>query len=288
MKKLILSLSMLFCILNAETITVGGKNFTEQQFLAEMTTQLLKAKGFDVDKKSGMGSTVLRKAQVHGQVDIYWEYTGTSLVTYNKVKQKLTSEEVYNTVKKLDKKVGLVWLNPSKANNTYALAMRAEDKNKYNISSISDYAEAMKSKKKIITGLNSEFSARVDGMPGVQKAYKFRLPRKNLIKMDSGLIYTALKNKKIDVGLVFATDGRISAFDFYTLEDDKGFFPNYAIAPVIREDTLNKNPELSTILNKASAVLTDDLMRKINAQIDVDKKGLKDVASEFLKENNLI
>jgi len=288
MRKLLGLLSLLFGLAYAETIVVGGKNFTEQQFLAEMTSQLLEAKGFDVDKKNGMGSTVLRKAQVHGQIDLYWEYTGTSLITYNKVKEKLTSKEVYERVKKLDKEVGLVWLNPSKANNTYALAMRLSDKNKYNINTISDYAKAMNSKIKIKTGLNSEFSARPDGMPGVEKTYNFKLARSNKIKMDSGLIYTALKNKDIDLGLVFATDGRISAFNFYTLEDDLGFFPNYALVPVIRAETLKKNPTLKTILNKVSAVLNDDLMRSINKQIDVDKKTVKSVAAKFLNENGLI
>ena len=288
MRKLLALLSLLVGLAYAETIVVGGKNFTEQQFLAEMTSQLLKAKGFDVDKKNGMGSTVLRKAQVHGQIDLYWEYTGTSLITYNKVKEKLTSSEVYERVKKLDKEVGLVWLEPSQANNTYALAMRISDKNKYNINTISDYAKAMNNKLKIKTGLNSEFAARPDGMPGVEKAYKFKLSRSNKIKMDSGLIYTALNNKDIDLGLVFATDGRISAFNFYTLKDDLGFFPNYALVPVIREETLKKNPSLKNILNKVSGILTDDLIRSINRQIDVDKKTVKNVAANFLNENGLI
>ena len=288
MKKLLALLSLFVGLAYAETIVVGGKNFTEQQFLAEMTSQLLRAKGFDVDKKNGMGSTVLRKAQVHGQIDLYWEYTGTSLVTYNKVKEKLTSTEVYNRVKELDKKVGLIWLNPSKANNTYALAMRLSDKDKYNINTISDYAKASKNNVKIKTGLNSEFSARPDGMPGVEKTYKFKLKRSNKIKMDSGLIYTALKNKDIDVGLVFATDGRISAFNFYTLEDDLNFFPNYALVPVIRADTLKKNPSLKGILNKVSSILSDDLMRNINKQIDVERKTVKSVATEFLTKHGLI
>ncbi|MEO1105134.1 MAG: glycine betaine ABC transporter substrate-binding protein, partial [Pseudomonadota bacterium] len=76
----------------AQEVVVGGKNFTEQLLLAEMTAQLLQANGFDVDKNDGLGSTVLRQAQENGQVDLYWEYTGTSLVTYNKVEDKLSSE----------------------------------------------------------------------------------------------------------------------------------------------------------------------------------------------------
>jgi len=288
MKKLLIILSVLIGILQAQTLVVGGKNFTEQQFLAEMTTQLLKKKGFDVEKKNGMGSTVLRKAQIHGQIDIYWEYTGTSLITYNKIKEKLNAQGVYSKVKQLDKKVGLIWLKPSRANNTYALAMRKEDIDKYGIKTISDYAKAMKNKENLKTGLNSEFSARADGMPGVQKVYKFRLPRKNLIKMDTGLIYSALKNKKIDVGVVFATDGRIKAFNFYTLKDDKDFFPSYELAPVVREDILKKYPKLEEILNKVSLILTNKIMRKINSEIDVEKIPVKDVAHKFLKENGLI
>jgi len=278
----------LFRFATAGTIVVGGKNFTEQYFLAEATTQLLEAHGFNVAEKSGMGSTILRKAQVNGQVDIYWEYTGTSLVVYNKINEKLNAAETYKRVKKLDKKVGLVWLNPSRANDTYAFAMRLSDKNKYNINTISDLAKAIRNKKNLKIGLNAEFSVRSDGMPGIEKAYNFQLPRDLGVKMDSGLIYTALKNKNIAVGLVFATDGRISAFHLYTLKDDKGFFPNYAIVPVIREKTLKKYPKLGKLLNKMSAVLTDKVMINVNKQIDVDKKSIHEVAKNFLKRFKLI
>jgi hypothetical protein len=74
-------------------VVVGGKNFTEQQLLAEMTTELLQAKGFTVTKKDGLGSAVLRAAQENGQVDVYWEYTGTSLITYNKINDRLSPED---------------------------------------------------------------------------------------------------------------------------------------------------------------------------------------------------
>src|SRR2546430_17441214 len=79
----------------AQTIVVGGKNFTEQQIMAEMTTQLLKAKGFTVDKRAGLGTAPLRQAQEAGQVDVYWEYTGTSLITFNKVADKLDAAATY-------------------------------------------------------------------------------------------------------------------------------------------------------------------------------------------------
>ena len=103
---------------SAQNVVVGGKNFTEQLLMASMTSQLLQAKGFKPDIKSGMGSAVLRQAQENGQIDIYWEYTGTSLITYNKVTEKLSAADTYKRVKELDAAKGLVWLNPSKANNT--------------------------------------------------------------------------------------------------------------------------------------------------------------------------
>lgn len=122
----------------AQTLVVGGKNFTEQQLMAEMTTQLLKAKGFTVDKRAGLGTAPLRQAQENGQVDVYWEYTGTSLITFNKVADKLDAAATYAKVKELDAAKGLVWLNPSKANNTYALAMRKADALSKGIASLSD------------------------------------------------------------------------------------------------------------------------------------------------------
>ena len=111
-------------------IIVGGKKFTEQQLVAEMTAQLLRANGYKVDKRADLGSSVLRAAQENGQVDVYWEYTGTSLITYNKITDKLSAEQTYKRISELDAQKGITWLNPSKANNTYALAMRKVDAEK--------------------------------------------------------------------------------------------------------------------------------------------------------------
>src|SRR3954471_15319196 len=122
----------------AQNIVASGKNLTEQQIMSQMTAQLLQAKGFKVEVKAGMGSAVLRQAQESGQIDVYWEYTGTSLITYNKIADRLSPTDTYNKVKELDAAKGLVWLTPSKANNTYGLAMNQDDAKKQGIASISD------------------------------------------------------------------------------------------------------------------------------------------------------
>lgn len=272
----------------ADTIVVGGKNFTEQQLLAEITAQLLKAKGFEVDKRAGMGSAAVRTAMENGQIDVYWEYTGTSLITYNKINERMSAEDTYKKVKELDAKKGIVWLEPSKANNTYALAMQADEAKKLNIASLSDLAAHENKKADLTLASNAEFYARPDGLKPLEKAYGFEFKRDQVKRMDSGLVYEALKNGDVDVGLVFATDGRIPAFNFTVLKDDKNYFPSYALAPVIRKQVLDKNPKLADILNAVSAKLDDKVMAKLNASVDVDKKSIEQVASSFLKDNGLV
>ena len=270
------------------TIVVGGKAFTEQILMTEMTVQLLEAKGFKPDRKAGMGSAALRSAHENGQIDLYWEYTGTSLVTYNKVTDKLNAADTYKRVKELDAAKGLVWLNPSAANNTYALAMRRDDAAKRGIGTISDLAKAVKADAKLSFASNSEFFARPDGLKPMQETYGFEFARDNVKRMDTGLTYQALRDSQVDVSLVFATDGRIPAFNFVVLRDDKGFFPAYALTPVVRKEVLDKNPKLAEPLNALSAKLNDAVMGRLNAAVDVDKKSVEDVARAFLREQGLL
>jgi osmoprotectant transport system substrate-binding protein len=281
------ALALGFQAAQAQTVTVGGKNFTEQQLMSEITTQLLNAKGIKAEKKAGLGSAVLRQAQENGQIDLYWEYTGTSLITYNKVTDKLNADDTYKRVKELDAAKGLVWLNPSKANNTYALAMRRDDAQSKNIRSLSDLARAVKGGANLSLASNAEFAARPDGLKPLQEAYGFEFSRDNVRRMDTGLTYQALKEKQVDVSLVFATDGRVPAFDFVILQDDKGFFPAYAMTPVIRKQTMDANPKIAPLLNALSAKLDDATMGKLNASVDVDKKTIEAVAAQFLKDAGL-
>ena len=272
----------------AQNIVVGGKNFTEQQIMAAMTSQLLKAKGFTPDIKAGMGSAVLRQAQESGQVDVYWEYTGTSLITYNKFTEKLSAADNYKKVKELDAAKGLVWLNPSKANNTYSLAMNADDAKKLGVVTISDLAKKVKDGGKLTFASNAEFYARPDGLKPLEQMYGFEFARDNVKRMDTGLVYQALKERQVDVGLVFATDGRVPAFNFVILQDDKGYFPAYAMTPVVTKKALDANPKLADILNSLSAKLDDATMSRLNASVDVDKKTVEEVAQTFLKQQGLI
>ena len=110
----------------AETLRIGGKTFTEQRILTAITAQLLQKRGYDVTVTTGLGSPLARAAQESGQLDIVWEYTGSSLIVYNHIDEKLDAAASYRRVKQLDEAQGLVWLKPTRFNNTYALAMPEE------------------------------------------------------------------------------------------------------------------------------------------------------------------
>ncbi|QQK64661.1 glycine betaine ABC transporter substrate-binding protein [Cobetia sp. cqz5-12] len=281
------ALSILSSQAYAKEISVGGKNFTEQLILSSMTTQYLEDKGYDVQERSGMGTAVLRNAQENGQVDLYWEYTGTSLISYNKVTEKLSPEKAYQRVKQLDGEKGLIWLSPSEANNTYALAMRKKHAKELGINTISDLARAINSGEKLVLASNATFYARDDGLRPMQKKYGFEFGRKNIKRMDQGLTLPSLDSGEVDVAMTTATNGRIPALDLTVLEDDKDFFPDYALTPVVREEILEANPELEAQMNELSAKLNDNVMAGLNSQVDVDRKSVEQVAEDFLKEHGL-
>ncbi|PRD40602.1 glycine/betaine ABC transporter substrate-binding protein [Phyllobacterium phragmitis] len=206
----------------------------------------------------------------------------------NHIDKPMSAEDTYNTVKELDAKKGITWLNPSAANNTYALAVQASNEKTDAIKSLSDLAASYNDDGGLVMAVNAEFPGRPDGLPGLEKAYGFKTTRADLRPMDSGLTYPALRDGQVDVALVFATDGRIKAFDFRILTDDKGFFPNYATVPVVRTSVLEANPGLEKPLNALSAKLSNSVMQTLNAEVDVDRKSIGAVATQFLTDNGLI
>lgn len=269
-------------------LRIGARVFTEQTMLAELTAQYLRDKGYQVQITGGLGSNLARSAQESGQLDMLWEYTGVSLVAYNHIDEKLDSEQTYQRVKELDAKKGLVWLSPSKFNNTYALALPEEVAGQYpQINTMSDLTQVLKDEVKEghIVALDTEFANRSDGLVGMVKHYGMNLNRENTRQMDAGLVYTALRNGQVFAGLVYTTDGRLNAFKLKVLQDDKHYFPDYTAAPVIRREYLDKHPQLATQLKPLADLLDDQTMRDLNARIDVDHESPTAVAADFLSKH---
>lgn len=275
-----------------KSLIVGGKNFTEQLLLPELAGILLEQAGFDVKLKTGVGTAIARKSLENAQIDLYYEYTGTAYTLFYKQKEKeimTVPEKVYSWVKKADSEKGLVWLDPVKFNNTYTLMMRKREAEKLGIKSISDLgAYVSKNPDKLIFALGAEFWERPDGFKGLMKTYNFNLPIKQVKKMSMGLTYQALQKKLVNSAAGFATDGRIAAFGFVNLVDDKFFFPVYNPVPVVRKGILDKYPEIEGILKPIADNLTTEEMQQLNKAVDVDHKQVHAVAMDWLKSKNLI
>ena len=278
--------------LSEKKIVLGGKNFTEQYILSEIAKILLDKNSFNVEMRTGIGSTVARQSLENDQIDLYYEYTGTAYTIYHKQSNKIIMtdrDKCYSWVKDADNTKGLVWLDPVLFNNTYTLLMRKKQAELLGIKSISDLGKYInKNSKKLVVGIGAEFWERPDGFRPLMKLYGFSVPYSNLRKMDDGLVYKALKDKQVDVSMGFATDGRISSFGFVTLDDDKSYFPIYNPAPVVRKPVLDEYPQIKDILKPVAEKLTTREMQQLNAMVDIEHRSINEVALEWLKDQGII
>lgn len=278
----------------ATPLVMATKSFTEQHILSAMTVLWLQKKGFEVVPKRNIATTIGRNALLNKQIDMVWEYTGTSLIIFNHINQPMSSQQAYETVKKLDAKLGLVWLNPAPMNNTYAFAMTRERAEKEGISTMSQLVAKIEQVRKSDPdhnwrlGLDLEFSGRSDGMKPLQKTYNLALDRPQIRQMDPGLVYNAIRDGFVDAGLIYTTDGRVKGFNLKVLEDDKHFFPSYNVTPVVRQDVLASHPGLDTALNQLSAQITDEAITELNKRVDIDHESPENVARDFLQSKNML
>ncbi|EOC0209166.1 glycine betaine ABC transporter substrate-binding protein [Cronobacter dublinensis] len=279
---------------SAAPLVLTTKSFTEQHILSAMTVLYLQKKGFQVEPRTNIATVISRNAMINKQVDMTWEYTGTSLIIFNHINKRMSPEETYNTVKKLDAKLGLVWLKPASMNNTYAFAMQRKRAEAEHISTISQLAQKVEQVRKTdpdnnwMLALDLEFYGRSDGMKPLQKAYNMPLDRPQIRQMDPGLVYNAIRDGFVEAGLVYATDGRVKGFDLKVLEDDKGFFPSYAVTPVVRKETLAANPSLEEALNTISGLMDNETITTLNAKVDIDHQTPQQVARDFLRDKGLL
>lgn len=291
---LLFSLLMTGAAAWAAPLTLASKNFTEQRILSAITVQYLRAKGFQVEPKTNLATVITRNAMINKQIDMTWEYTGTSLIIFNHINKRMTPQETYDTVKKLDAKLGLVWLQPADMNNTYAFAMQRQRAEKEQIRTMSQLVAKVEQVRKTdpkhnwLLGMDLEFAGRSDGLKPMQALYNMPLDRPQIRQMDPGLVYNAIRDGFVDAGLVYTTDGRVKGFDLQVLEDDKGYFPSYAVTPVVRADVLQNTPGLEEALNTLSKQFNNQVITELNARVDIDYQTPQQVADAFLKQRGLI
>ena len=269
-----------------KAINIATKPMTEGYILGQMLTELIEQ---DTDLKVnitngvGGGTSNIHPAIVKGEFDLYPEYTGTSWEAVLKKEGSYDESKFDELQKEYKEKYNLEYVNLYGFNNTYGLAVNRDIAEKYNLKTYSDLAAVSNN---LIFGAEYDFFEREDGYKELQKVYNVDFKKK--IDMDIGLKYQAMKDKKIDVMVIFTTDGQLAISDVVVLEDDKKMYPSYRAGTVVRSEILSKYPELKAVLEKLNNILDDKTMADLNYQVESEGKKPEDVAREYLQEKGLL
>lgn len=264
---------------NEKTLVVGSKEFTENLLVSEIYALGLEDQGFQVERKQNISGTVIHKAITNKEIDLYPEYTGTGLLVILKRPMESDPDKVYQQVKEgYKKEFNLVWLDQSQANDSQGLVLRTDVAQKLGIRNLSDL---QKNAGEIRFASQGTFDHRDDGLAGLEKLYgPFNFKERKVYSND--LKYEILEKNEADLTPAYTSEGALVEKDKFTvLEDDKGFWPPYYMAPVVRGEVLEKYPEIQEVLNKISNSLDTDTMISLNAQVDLEKKDYKEVARDY-------
>ena len=271
-------------------MTVGSKNFTEQEVLGHITRQALQAAGAEVVDDTGLGDTEeVRRALVSGRIDMYWEYTGTGWLVHLAEPNAIADpDELTTAVSEEDlEQNGIAWLQPAPANNTYAIAVREGAAAELGVRSISDLEDLIENRPDEATlCVGPEFGSRADGLPGLQEHYGFEFPGSGVSEVSPTTVYGAVdKGETCTFGSVFRTNGRIPELGLELLEDNENFFAAYNPALTMRQDTLETYPELTDLFEPIAEKLDTETLRELSADVEVEGNDPATVAERWLSEN---
>lgn len=255
-------------------ITIGSKTFNESYILAEIISQLLEIKGYRVERKFGLGGTlVCYQALMMGEIDIYAEYSGT----LSNVILKIDQGTDLATMQGLLAEKGLRLLPSLGFNNTYAVALKQSLARDLGIGKISD----LKNHPGLKMGYSLEFLNREDGWLGLKRIYGLSTVP---VGIEHGLAYQAIDEGDIQITDAYSTDGDLERYGLMVLADDRNFFPAYIAMPLVRQDL---PLGAQNALRQLTGRFDDHRMRQLNAQVVVGKLTFAQVAAEFLKVEGL-
>ena len=274
-------------MMNSRRLLVAGKLGPEPEILINMYKELIEANSdIKVKLEPNFGKTsFLYEALKNKQIDIYPEFSGTitSSLLKNQVQVSNDPLEAYEAAREgILNQDKLVYLKPMEYQNTYALAVKKDYANKYDLKTISDLSKVEDS---AVAGFTLEFNDRDDGNKGLKSLYKLEL---NVKTLEPNLRYQAINGGNVQIVDAYSTDSELIEYDLVVLEDDKQLFPPYQGAPLMRKDTLEKYPELEEILNKLAGQISAEEMSRMNYQVKVDKRSASEVAHEYLVNKGLV
>ncbi len=273
------------CAKEDKVVKIGHKNYSEQRLTGQMMAVIIEDRtDYETEVIEFGGTMLCWEALKSGEIDTYPEFTGTAYGAIIGESEVLGQQETYDYVKQVcEDEFGITWLGVLGWNNTYVLSVTRETAEEYGLNTVSDlvpYASEM------VMGCDNEFQGRVaDGLVGMKE--KYGLTFKEEVPMDQGLTYAALRDGDLDVNVSFSTDGRIALYDLYNLQDDLNFFPPYFVAPILRMEYADANPDVVAALMALENQFTDEEMQQLNLRVD-EGETPRDVAVDALTSKGLI
>jgi len=292
------SLAIAFSIASAQAdVVVSSKIDTEGGVLGNIILSVLKANDIPVSDRIQLGGTpVVRKAIVAGEIDIYPEYTGNAAFFFEKADDPVWKDaaKAYEEAKKLDYDANkIVWLTPSPANNTWAIALRKDVAETNSLTTLSDFGKYVSDGGEVVLAASAEFVNSAAALPAFQTTYGFTLKPEQLITLSGGdtaatIAAAANQTNNANAAMVYGTDGGIAPSGLVVLEDDKGVQPVYQPAPVIREAVLKEYPQIETLLKPVFEKLDLTTLQELNGRVQVGGEPAKAVADDFLTKGGFL
>jgi glycine betaine/choline ABC-type transport system substrate-binding protein len=270
----------------SDQVVIGSKNFTESFILGElMAQQIENHTHLKVERRFYLAGTyICQQAILAGRIDVYPEYTGTALTAILKQRPQSDEAAVYRQLKGEYERRFQLTLGPELGfNDTFAMEIRGDEARRLNLQTLSQatpYAPHWQA------GFGYEFMERPDGYRGLAATYGLHFSGKPRV-MDLGLLARALHEGQIDIAAGNSTDGQIPAFHLFVLQDDRHYFPSYQAVPVVREQTLQRHPEVGQALAELAGKISATEMQQMNYAVDTGRRDVKDVVGEFLRKKGL-
>ena len=278
-------------------VRVASKIDTEGSLLGNMIIEVLRSNGIKTENKVQLGTTkIVRGAITAGEIDIYPEYTGNGAFIFADEKNPAwkNAKAGYERVKTLDfEKNKIVWLQPSPANNTWAIAVRKDVAGANRLKSLADLGRWISAGGKFKLAASAEFVERSDALPAFQAAYGFKLGQDQILTLPGGDTAVTIKaaaegTSGVNGAMAYGTDGALAALGLVIMDDPQGIQPIYAPAPIVRADVLNRYPKIKDALVPVFASLDTATLQTLNARIAIEGQDAKQVAIAYLKAKGFI
>lgn len=278
--------------LSGVNISVGSKEYPETVIMGQMLVQSLEAAGATVTDNTGLaGTAVAREALETGEIDVYYEYTGTAWLTILQQTEPIDdAEELFEAVRAADEENDISWFARAPFNNTYALGATAEAAESTGVSTLSDFAELVQENPEEVTlCASAEFSTREDGLPGLEQHYGFTMSQSSVFPVEQTVVYEAVARGECNFLYLVSTDARIAEEGVVVLEDDKSFFPVYNPSVTMRSEVYAEHEEdYNTLFEAIGDLLTQETIIELNGLVELQGLPADRVAQDFLEQQKII